>query len=108
VVQAPPAQMDSIYGIATVFDLEQNFPNPFNSVTQFWISVPKWERVRLEVYDVLGRRVRTLLNREMLPGRYRLSWDGRDDAGKPVASGMYFVWFSSENQIKVRKVLLLR
>ncbi len=108
VVQAPPAQMDSLYGLATVFDLEQNFPNPFNSITQFWISVPKWERIRLEVYDVLGRRVCTLLNREMLPGRYRLSWDGRDDSGKLIATGMYFLLLSNGVQQRVQKILFIR
>lgn len=79
--------------------LAQNYPNPFNpeTVIPFTVSGSSGYRVRLEVFNLLGQRVRTLLNETVLPGEYEARWDGRDQRGNPVASGLYIyrLWVSS-------------
>ena len=72
------------------FQLHGNWPNPFNASTVIAFDVSGTEPVHLVVYDVLGRRVRTLYNGETLTaGHYRTSWNGRDDEGRSAASGIY-------------------
>jgi YVTN family beta-propeller protein len=70
--------------------LGQNSPNPFNPITTIPYEVGRAARVRLHVFDVQGRKVRTLVDAAQKPGQYRVKWDGRDDAGTAVASGRYF------------------
>ena len=69
--------------------LAQNYPNPFNPVTTIRFSVPQSGRVTLAVYDVLGRRVATLLDEVLTAGTHSIAWNARDDAGQSVASGAY-------------------
>ena len=71
--------------------LHTNHPNPFNSMTVIPFDLAFSGRVRLTLYDVLGRKVRTLMEGPMSPGHYTIPWDGRDDAGHHVASGRYLV-----------------
>jgi hypothetical protein len=71
------------------FELFQNFPNPFNPTTTIRYAVPEKGWVRIWVYDVLGRIVRQLLDGETYPGAYETTWDGRDEQGHQVASGVY-------------------
>lgn len=79
--------------------LAQNYPNPFNpeTVIPFRVSGSSRYRVRLEVFNLLGQKVRTLLNEIVLPGEYQVRWDGRDPRGAPLASGLYIyrLWVSS-------------
>lgn len=90
------------------FWLTQNFPNPFNPETEMRFSVPHRAAVNIVIVDPLGRRARVLVD-EMLPaGEHRVRWDGRDDQGVKVASGIYFVKMSTEKFVAVRKLLLLR
>jgi hypothetical protein len=74
------------------YSLEQNYPNPFNAGTTIPVSIAGdgSRRARLDIFDLLGRRVRTLLNENATPGSHALYWDGRNDDGSPVASGVYF------------------
>ncbi len=91
-----------------VFALGQNFPNPFNPSTTICFSVARRTHVRLTVYNALGQTVRALANRDFYPGEYRVSWDGRDNRDRPVASGMYFYRIDSEYFSETRKMLLLK
>lgn len=72
------------------FELKQNFPNPFNPSTQIEFSVPITSHVTLNVYDVLGRLVKTLANGELVAGNYNLTWNGKDENGSNCSSGIYF------------------
>lgn len=90
------------------FSLSQNYPNPFNPTTQISLSIPARSHVELIVYDVLGRRVRSLLDREMSAGSYTADWDGRNDAGEPVASGVYLYRLHSDQFETTRKMILLK
>jgi hypothetical protein len=71
--------------------LYQNHPNPFNNRTQLEFTLTEMGEVELSVWDVLGRRVRLIERRKMEPGTYRRIWDGRDDAGQEVVSGVYLM-----------------
>jgi parallel beta-helix repeat protein len=76
--------------LPTAFGLDQNFPNPFNPGTAIGFKLPEASIVTLTIYDVLGRRVRTLIsNVSHESGFYKLTWDGNDDFGKALASGIY-------------------
>ncbi len=71
------------------FELKQNFPNPFNPTTTLRFGVPELSGINLSVYDIQGKRIRTLISREITPGWHEVDWDGRNDAGLQVATGMY-------------------
>ncbi|MGE5351003.1 MAG: cytochrome c3 family protein [Acidobacteriota bacterium] len=71
------------------FDLSQNYPNPFNPSTQIAFSVPSAARVQLNVYNIVGQLVATLVNGEFVPGNYTATWNGRDMSGSMAASGIY-------------------
>jgi thiol-disulfide isomerase/thioredoxin len=89
--------------------LNQNAPNPFNPVTNLTFTVPEGAgRVSLSVYDVSGRLVRTLVNEILPAGRAGVVWDGRDDRGLRLSSGVYFVRLEAGGQRAMRKVTLLK
>jgi hypothetical protein len=101
--------------VPTCFALHQNYPNPFNPSTkipftvhgsQFKVHRPV--HTSLVVYNILGQRVRTLVDEERLPGTHRVIWDGRDDKGRDVASGIYLYQLTAEDQTLTRRMLLLR
>jgi hypothetical protein len=71
------------------FQLEQNYPNPFNPKTNFGFGISDFGFVEVKIYDVLGSEVKTLVKEQLGPGNYEVQWDGRDNAGKAVASGIY-------------------
>jgi hypothetical protein len=83
-------------------------PNPFFSATTIGLELAQAGAVSLGVYDVAGRQIRTLVAGERSAGRYQITWDGRNDAGARVASGMYFVRLTSEGRTSTRPLLLAR
>jgi hypothetical protein len=92
-----------------VFGLEQNFPNPFNPVTTIFFSIPRGENVELCIYDVAGRLVKTLIDGvPMERGRHHATWDGSNDAGRTVSSGVYFTKLSAGDGVADTKMVLLK
>jgi flagellar hook assembly protein FlgD len=91
-------------------ELMSNYPNPFNPITTLRFSLKEKSKVSLVIYDGKGRTVRTLVrpDRPMLPGRYRLIWDARDEAGMEVPSGQYFYRFTVPHYQKTRKMILVK
>lgn len=85
-----------------------NYPNPFRGATTLEYALPEVAEVRLAIYDLLGRRVRVLARGEQPAGIHRVRWDGRNSAGQPVASGLYFVRFEAMGQQQVHKITLVR
>jgi flagellar hook assembly protein FlgD len=83
-------------------------PTPFRDGTSIVFTVPVRARVRLDVYDLLGRRVRTLVDGPLEADRHSRTWDGRDDDGSPAAAGIYFVRMSAPGWTATRKAVLLR
>jgi hypothetical protein len=83
-------------------------PNPFNPQTTITYSVPESGVARLQLYDVQGRHIRTLVDRWMTAGHHAATWDGRDGRGRNVASGVYFVRFESSGHILTSRVVMLK
>jgi len=94
----------------TSFDLSlaQNYPNPFNLRTEISLDLPKDGEVSLKIYNLVGQIVRTLVNQKMNQGHYIFFWDGTDQNGREVASGIYFVQLVSKNLVTTRKMVLLK
>ncbi|MFH1007483.1 MAG: two-component regulator propeller domain-containing protein, partial [Candidatus Latescibacterota bacterium] len=88
--------------------LSPNYPNPFNSTTMIRFEVPATEKVRLILYNVLGQQVRTLVDAKHTAGTYAVRWDGKDDAGREVGSGLYMARIEAGGSVRVRKLMLLR
>ena len=93
---------------ATVFELDQNHPNPFNPTTQIGFGVDRPEVVQLSVFDARGGRVRRLVDRPMRPGRYVEEWDGCDARGRQVASGVYFYRLTAGHGTLTKKMVFLK
>ncbi len=91
------------------FSLEQNYPNPFNPTTQIKYAIPSEGFVNLKIYDIIGRVVRTLVYQNQKVGNYTVNWDGRDDDGEVVASGIYFYNLQVADRIsKTNKMVFLK
>ena len=90
------------------FHLEQNYPNPFNAETVLSYSTPGKAVVTLEIYDLLGRRVRRWVQSVSAPGSYTVRWDGRDGTGRPVTSGIYFYRLRAGDFVQTRKLAVVR
>lgn len=91
-----------------VFELHQNYPNPFNPETHIRFSLAHKVKVKLEIFNVLGQRVKTLVDNDMAPGKHEMLWNGRNDAGNRVSSGIYFYRIEAGGYVKSRKMILLR
>lgn len=93
------------------YTLEQNYPNPFNAGTTIPVSIAGdgSRSARLDIFDLLGRRVRTLLNETAEPGNHAIFWDGRNESGQPVASGVYFARLLIRGEAQqVRSMVLIK
>jgi hypothetical protein len=94
--------------LPTVFALAQNFPNPFNPTTTINYQLPKAVSVQITVYNMLGQRVRTLVNTDQEAGYYNVVWNSTNDVGIQLASGVYFYSIKAGNFHQTRKLLLLK
>ena len=90
------------------FELAQNHPNPFNPVTTIGYGLPERSYVTIEIYNVLGQKVRSLVNCEQPAGLYAITWDGTNTAGSPVATGVYLYRFQAGDHVETKKMLLLK
>jgi len=88
--------------------LFQNYPNPFNMETRIRYHLPNYAEVELGVYNLLGERVKTLVDQAQKPGSYSISWDGTNMGDKPVSSGIYFYRLKTGNYAQVKRMLLLK
>ncbi|MBN1783160.1 DUF362 domain-containing protein [bacterium] len=90
------------------YSLGQNFPNPFNPVTCIEFSIPVSGTVHIEIFDMSGRMIRTLLHRDQVPGTCRIAWNGLDEGGNSAASGTYVIRMQCGDFRQERKALLIR
>jgi flagellar hook assembly protein FlgD len=90
------------------FALSQNYPNPFNPTTRFRIDVATGSPVDVTVFDILGRKIATILHAEKEAGSYTMEWNGRDDQGLAVPTGMYIIRMSAGEFTASQKVSLLK
>ncbi len=90
------------------FELVQNYPNPFNPTTIIHFTLPKEEQVKLAIYDILGRELVTLVNQKMIAGNYSATWDGKNENGAAVSSGIYLYRIEAGPFVKTHKMILIR
>jgi hypothetical protein len=95
-------------GIGRKLELAQNRPNPFNPKTAIAFNLPQAADVSLEIYDVAGRRVTTLVDKRLEAGPYSYEWDGKNQHGERVASGVYFYRLSTADRELSKKMVLLK
>jgi hypothetical protein len=100
-VKAPPVQ-------PTTYSLEQNYPNPFNPTTQIAFNIEQSEHVTIDIFNILGQRVATLVNSNLGAGVHVVTWDGRNQHGELMPSGVYFYRLSTPNFTAVKKMVLLK
>jgi subtilisin family serine protease len=94
--------------VVGVFALDQNRPNPFRGQTAIKYQLPSQSPVRLNIYNISGQLVRTLVNAKQLPGHYNIIWNGRDNSGRPVSAGVYFYRLNAGDASLTRKMVLLK
>ncbi|RLB13341.1 MAG: hypothetical protein DRG82_15850, partial [Deltaproteobacteria bacterium] len=92
------------------FALSQNYPNPFNPSTTIAYDIPEGAdvNVRLNIYNMRGQLIRTLVNEVKSEGSYKVQWDGTDNYGRKVASGVYFYRITAGEFSKTRKMVILK
>lgn len=90
------------------FALMQNYPNPFNPSTQVKFDVPTRSQVRIDIYNVLGQKVKTLVNEMMDAGSYTADWDGSSEGGSSVSSGVYFYKMVAGDYVSTKKMMMLK
>lgn len=109
IVQETVAGVDEMTTtIPSGFTLAQNYPNPFNPVTRIDYTIPAFAFTNLSVYDLNGKLVRTLVNNTKSPGEYSVIWNGKNDNGIPVASGVYLYRLSSADFSQSRRMLYIK
>ncbi|MBN1465911.1 VCBS repeat-containing protein [candidate division KSB1 bacterium] len=109
VVEAGTAAVEqSSRAVPHAYHLSQNYPNPFNPATEIRFDLPKSAHVKLVIYDVRGYSVKTLVNETKSAGSFAMAWNGDDDRGNPVPSGLYFYTMQTDHFTACRKMTLLR
>jgi hypothetical protein len=89
--------------VPNIFELSQNFPNPFNPITTIFYSISTEGKVELLVYDILGREIQTLVNEIKTPGQYEIIFDGKD-----LSTGVYFYKLNFDGYSSVKKMLIIK
>ncbi len=107
-LEAPPVSISENLSTPVQTTLNSIYPNPFNPETTISYSLNQSSKVRLEVYNVKGQLVKTLLDTQMPAGNHNLTWQGNDNRGNNVSSGIYYIRMSSDNFSTSRKVMLLK
>jgi hypothetical protein len=100
--------VESNEGIARTSQLYQNYPNPFNPVTNIRFELLKSEQVILQIFDIEGRLIKTLIDNRLFAGTHELSWNGLDDQSRPVASGVYYYNIKAGTYQSARRMVLMR
>ena len=103
---APEDESDKV--IASDYRLNQNYPNPFNPTTLISYQLPDPARVRINIYNILGQKINTLVDEIQVSGQHQVIWDGNDQKGRSVGSGIYFYKIVAGDYTRVRKMVLLK
>jgi hypothetical protein len=102
------SKQEHISGIPKTYQLSQNYPNPFNPQTLIKYDLPEPGHVNIAVYNILGQKVKTLVDEQQEMGYKFVYWDGKDEEGKEVASGIYFYKIKTKGFEKTKKMVLLK
>jgi len=91
-----------------IFALHKNYPNPFNPITTIKYDLPKEAHVKIMIFDVMGREVRTLVNTRQQAGYQVIQWNAQDNGGRQVSSGYYIYVMQADKFHKTEKMILLK
>ena len=94
--------------VPDVFALHQNYPNPFNPTTQIRYDLPEDQFVSVTIYDVMGRKIRSLVNISQAAGYHTIRWDARNDMGEGISAGMYIYTIQAGEFRSTKKMILLK
>ena len=97
-----------LQSIIKTFMLFQNYPNPFNPATTIEYQIPKSGNVEVTIFNIKGQLIKKLVDEFQLAGTYKTTWDGKDDKGKEVASGLYFYRVKFGNSIISKRMILMK
>ncbi len=103
-----PTNIQDKKKMATDYTLSQNYPNPFNNSTMISYQISKTIHVSIEIYNILGQKVASFVDRKQNAGRYQIQWKGKNQKGENVASGVYILRLSTNDFMQSKKLLLLR
>lgn len=99
---------DDIPLVPLEFELFQNYPNPFNAATTFMFNLPKRMHISLKIYNILGQQVKTIVDEEVRGGHHTIYWDGTNDQGNLISTGLYIMRLQTKNKVAVKKMLLIK
>ncbi len=102
-----PGENENLASLPDNFDLKQNYPNPFNPATTIKFDVPNTGNMSLKIFNLLGQEIKRLIDTKMQAGRHTITWDGADNFGRTVSSGVYLYQMKADNYQKTRKMILL-
>ena len=110
VVELSPVEQeeDDFIQLPKEFDMRQNYPNPFNPTTVIEYALPKATTVKIQIYNILGQAVRSLVDGPQEPGYKTVYWDGKDNSEREVSSGIYFYRIVAGSFVECRKMALLK
>ena len=94
--------------IPDIYTLYQNYPNPFNPITTIKYDLPENQYLSIIIYDVMGRKIRSLINSDQTAGYHRIHWDARNDMGENVSAGMYIYSIQAKEFRTFKKMVLLK
>ncbi len=107
--EPPPGERIAVRPTVPVaFELGQNYPNPFNPASTIEYALPQPVKVELRVFNILGQVVRTLVDEEKAAGYYQVIWDGTDQTGKPVSTGIYLYQIKAGDFVETKKMQLIK
>ena len=104
----PVVSETSVIGLPRCYRLDQNYPNPFNASTEICYQTSQYGQVTLKIFNNLGQEVRSLVDAEQKAGQHAITWDGRDNLGRDVASGIFFCRLKAGDFSRTIKMVLLR
>ena len=112
-VKTEHGPVQAMIAMPAFYQLEQNYPNPFTLNTGLkrtivTFQLPKKEIVTIRIFNILGKQVRTLVKKKYLPGYHSIPWDGRDNSGRLVTSGIYYYEFFTKNFKEIKRLVLIR
>ena len=94
--------------VNSIFILENNYPNPFNPITYINFTLTKSEKVSLDIYNVKGKKITTLVDANLKPNSYTFNWNGKNNDSKSVSSGVYFYQLKAGLYIETKKMILMK
>lgn len=95
-------------GVPVQFAVEQNYPNPFNPSTEIRFALPEQSDVRVEIYNAIGQKIATVMDAKLQPGYHQVRWDGKNQSGNSVASGIYFYRVSAGEFVAHKQMILMK